>query len=48
MHDRAPMTQKSENQGPESAKKPWPMSYILVAILIFALIFNLWLFLGGQ
>ncbi|WOO42827.1 hypothetical protein [Rubellicoccus peritrichatus] len=41
------MDNKTVEEEPESQRKPWQIRYILLAILIFAAIFNAWLFFGG-
>lgn len=42
------MDKKPPESGSMKDKKPWPIGYVIAAILLFALIFNLWLIFGGQ
>ncbi|WP_309387693.1 hypothetical protein [Cerasicoccus frondis] len=35
----------SENESPKAEKKPWPMVYVVAAVGLFILLFNLYLLL---
>ncbi len=37
------LPQEPEGKPETQVKRPWPMSYIIIAILLFVLLFNLWI-----